>query len=198
MIAQHRPFPIRAVPVPALTAPTDHRAQLRLQSIAWALLAGATALALALVLGLGPALRAGGVASSTACWPFTCSEWIPTTATCRRAWWGRSAASAAWAPAPSCRAWRSSWAREDRACCLGWRWICSWSGCRSGCPWLAAPWCSRPCSAGCPLCGRELGPGGAPSGRVPWESPRSREPRRCPWSMSVVAAGVHDATPHLV
>ncbi|MCP9818826.1 hypothetical protein KBZ18_04885 [Synechococcus sp. Cruz-9H2] len=60
MIAQHRPFPIRAVPVPALTAPTDHRAQLRLQSIAWALLAGATALALALVLGLGPALRAGG------------------------------------------------------------------------------------------------------------------------------------------
>lgn len=60
MIAQHRPLPIRAVPVPALTAPTDHRAQLRLQSIAWALLAGATALALALVLGLRPALRAGG------------------------------------------------------------------------------------------------------------------------------------------
>ena len=60
MIAQHRSQPIPAVPVPVLTAPTDHRAQLRLQSIAWALLAGATALALALVLGLRPALRAGG------------------------------------------------------------------------------------------------------------------------------------------
>ncbi|MCP9800315.1 hypothetical protein [Synechococcus sp. RedBA-s] len=60
MIAQHRSQPIPAVPVPALTAPTDHRAQLRLQSIVWALLAGATALALALVLGLRPALRAGG------------------------------------------------------------------------------------------------------------------------------------------
>lgn len=60
MIAQHRPLPFRPLPVPALTAPSDHRAQLRLQSIAWALLAGATALALALVLGLRPALRAGG------------------------------------------------------------------------------------------------------------------------------------------
>ena len=61
MIAQHRPQLIPAVPLPALTAPTDHRAQLRMQSIAWALLAGASALALALLLGLRPALRAGAL-----------------------------------------------------------------------------------------------------------------------------------------
>jgi hypothetical protein len=60
MIAQHRPLPIRAFPVPAPPAPSDHRARLRLQSIAWALLAASTALLLALVLGLRPALRAGG------------------------------------------------------------------------------------------------------------------------------------------
>lgn len=46
--------------MPALPAPTDHRERLRLKSIGWALLAAGSAAALGLLMGLEPALRAGG------------------------------------------------------------------------------------------------------------------------------------------
>ncbi|NQV11415.1 MAG: hypothetical protein HQ527_09685 [Cyanobacteria bacterium] len=45
--------------MPPLSSP-EQRQQLRLKSIGWALLAGGSALALGLVLGLEPGLRAGG------------------------------------------------------------------------------------------------------------------------------------------
>jgi len=66
MIAQHRPGPRgSSVSQPALpaadrSASTPSRGQLRLISLAWALLAGAAALGLGLSFGLGAALRAGG------------------------------------------------------------------------------------------------------------------------------------------
>lgn len=60
MIAQHR---TRATPPPPLLeppAPPEPREHLRLRSLAWALLAGVTAGALGLTMGLEAALRAGG------------------------------------------------------------------------------------------------------------------------------------------
>lgn len=66
MIAQHRPGPRGssvnqpALPATDRSAGSPSRRQLRLISLAWALLAGTAALALGLTFGLGPALRAGG------------------------------------------------------------------------------------------------------------------------------------------
>ena len=66
MIAQHRTGPRgSSVSEPALpaadqSASTPSRQQLRLISLAWALLAGAAALGLGLSFGLDPALRSAG------------------------------------------------------------------------------------------------------------------------------------------
>ena len=66
MIAQHRTGPRgSSVSEPALpaadqSASTPSRQQLRLISLAWALLAGAAALGLGLIFGLDPALRSAG------------------------------------------------------------------------------------------------------------------------------------------
>lgn len=72
-------------PAPVSVAESEPRDQLRLQSIGWALAAGAVAgLPELVAAGLDPALRSAGCGFSMACWPFTCNESTPTTATYRR------------------------------------------------------------------------------------------------------------------
>jgi hypothetical protein len=60
MIAQHRTCAATPPPLLEPPAPPEPREHLRLRSLGWALLAGLTAGALGLTMGLEPALRAGG------------------------------------------------------------------------------------------------------------------------------------------